>query len=460
MRKSTLWKLCFLMALLSPIAVGNLWAQLQNGKVYYFENKGNTGKSLTITASTNLTIATTSASDYKQLWYAMETSSGVYALLNLENGKFLNSPNATGNADWTTVASLGESSQFTVTLAETGYYALRAINTTAGDHYMHYGSSTDDIVCWSYVNGATNIAASCWKINEEVSIAAATLQEKLNASDGFKAEAAKVALKNLFTDNACTEFKKSFGSLSELEADADYQNLPSALQLMAIKIFNGNWAEANYDGSKAEWNSAYAKKYRVQLYEPYSDKEKAASALGIQAHSYLSNPTGIFANNGETLYVMVEGKIDADATLYLDSYTGNGKPGNSRTSGVQLKEGLNVVNYTSDGQNLLINYVVSTFDTSNGKKGSAAKYRKLSEFPTLKIHIEGGHINGYYNKEGDALYSADNNTTWQYIEDRATQTTVTVLGKYMTLQFPCATDWTAKKAPSSTKALRATSTTL
>ena len=435
MRKSTLWKLCFLMALLSPIAVGNLWAQLQNGKVYYFENKGNTGKSLTITASTNLTIATTSASDYKQLWYAMETSSGVYALLNLENGKFLNSPNATGNDDWTTVASLGESSQFTVTVAETGYYALRAINTTAGDHYMHYGSHTNDIVCWSYVNGATNIAASCWKINE-ASVDPTTLQNKLKASDGYKAVAAQQALKNLFTDNACTEFKKSFGSLSELEADADYQNLPSALQLMAIKIFNGNWSEANYDTDKHNWDSEYAKKYRVQLYEPYSDKEKAASALGIQAHSYLSNPTGIFANNGETLYVMVEGKIDADATLYLDSYTGNGKPGNSRTSGVQLKEGLNVVNYNSDGQNLLINYVVSTFDTSNGKKGSAAKYRKLSEFPTLKIHIEGGHINGYYNKEGDALYSPDNNTTWQYIEDRATQTTVTVLGKYMTLQFP------------------------
>ena len=435
MRKSTLWKLCFLMALLSPIAVANLWAQLQNGKVYYFENKENTGKSLTITASTNLSIATTSASDYKQLWYAMETSSGVYALLNLENGKFLNSPNATGNADWTTVASLGESSQFTVTVAETGYYALRAINATADDHYMHYGSSTNDIVCWSYVNGATNIAASCWKIYE-VSIAAATLQEKLNASEGFKAVAAQQALKNLFTDNACTEFKKSFSSLSELEADADYKNLPSALQLMAIKIFNGNWSEANYDTDKHNWDSEYAKKYRVQLYEPYSDKEKAASALGIQAHSYLSNPTGIFANNGETLYVMVEGKIDADATLYLDSYTGNGKLGNSRTSGVQLKEGLNVVNYTSDGQNLLINYVVSTFDTSNGKKGSAAKYRKLSEFPTLKIHIEGGHINGYYNKKGDALYSADNNSTWEYIEARATQTTVTVLGKYMTLQFP------------------------
>ena len=435
MRKSTLWKLCFLIALLSPIAVGNLWAQLQNGKVYCFTNKANAGKSLTITNSTNLTIATTSTSDYKQLWYAMETSSGVYALLNLENGKFLNSPNATGNADWTTVASLGESSQFTVTEVETGYYALRAINTTAGDHYMHYGSHTDDIVCWSYVDGATNIAASCWKINE-ASVAAATLQEKLSASEGFKAVAAQQALKNLFTDNACTEFKKSFASLAALQADADYQNLPSALQAMATKIYNNDWSENNYDGSKSNWDSEYAQKYRVQLYEPYSDKEKAASALGIQAHSYLSNPTGIFANNGETLYVMVEGKIDADATLYLDSYTGNGKPGNSRTSGVQLKEGLNVVNYNSDGQNLLINYVVNTFDTSNGKRGSAAKYRKLSEFPTLKIHIEGGHINGYYNKEGDALYSADNNTTWEYIEARATQTTVTVLGKYMTLQFP------------------------
>ena len=429
MRKSTLWKLCFLMALLSPIAVGNLWAQLQNGKVYHFENKENTGKSLTITASTNLTIATTSASDYKQLWYAMETSSGVYALLNLENGKFLNSPNATGNADWTTVASLGESSQFTVTEVETGYYALRAINTTADDHYMHYGSNTNDIVCWS------TTGASRWSINE-TTVAPATLQEKLSASDGYKAVAAQQALKNLFTDNACTEFKKSFGSLAALQADADYQNLPSALQAMATKIYNNDWSENNYDGGKSNWDSEYAQKYRVQLYEPYSDKEKAASALGIQAHSYLSNPTGIFANNGETLYVMVEGKIDADATLYLDSYTGNGKPGNSRTSGVQLKEGLNVVNYNSDGQNLLINYVVSTFDTSNGKKGSAAKYRKLSEFPTLKIHIEGGHINGYYNKVGDALYSADNNSTWDYIEARATQTTVTVLGKYMTLQFP------------------------
>ena len=430
MRKSTLWKLCFLMVLLSPIAVGNLWAQLQNGKVYYFENKAFSGRSLTITSDTHLSLATTSTSDYKQLWYAMETSSGVYALLNLENGKFLNSPNAKNNALWTTVVSLGESSQFSLTNVETGFYALKAINTTADDHYMHCGSSTGKAICWSAEGGGSR-----WSVNE-VSIAADTLKEKLNASDGFKAEAAKVALKNLFTDNACTEFKKSFGSLSELEADADYQNLPSALQLMAIKIFNGNWSEANYDTDKHNWDSEYAKKYRVQLYEPYSDKEKAASALGIQAHSYLSNPTGIFANNGETLYVMVEGKIDADATLYLDSYTGNGKPGNSRTSGVQLKEGLNVVNYNSDGQNLLINYVVSTFDTSNGKKGSAAKYRKLSEFPTLKIHIEGGHINGYYNKEGDALYSADNNNTWDYIEARATQTTVTVLGKYMTLQFP------------------------
>ena len=85
----------------------------------------------------------------------------------------------------------------------------------------------------------------------------------------------------------------------------------------------------------------------------------------------------------------------------------------------------------------VINYVVHTFDTSNGKKGNAAKARKLSDYEALKIHIEGGYINGYWNKVGDELYGeGDDANDWQYLKARATQTTVTVLGEYITLQFP------------------------
>jgi hypothetical protein len=79
--------------------------------------------------------------------------------------------------------------------------------------------------------------------------------------------------------------------------------------------------------------------------------------------------------------------------------------------------------------------VVHTFDTSKGK-GNKAKAYRLSAFEDLKIHIEGGYINGYYNKMGDDLYTPDQGADWDYLEARATQTTVTILGKYITLQFP------------------------
>ena len=86
----------------------------------------------------------------------------------------------------------------------------------------------------------------------------------------------------------------------------------------------------------------------------------------------------------------------------MASYTGNGKLG-GYADGVELKEGLNVIPSYSKGNNYCINYVVHTFDTSNGKRGNKAKARKLSDYEDIKIHIEGGHINGYYNKVGDEL---------------------------------------------------------
>jgi hypothetical protein len=266
------------------------------------------------------------------------------------------------------------------------------------------------------------------------------IDEVLNSVNNLVVSDEKVAtyqtaLDALFADKACTQLKVSYTE-AEMKSNDNYRALPATLQQMVLKVLAGSWEEANGDQSKQKWDSDYAKKYRVQLYEPYNEPEAAAKALKINAHTNLNNPTGIYGTAHSHIYVMVEGEIKDGASLYLASYIGHGKLG-GYSEGVELKSGLNVVPSYFANTNYCINYVVHTFDTSDNKSGKAACKRKLSDYPALKIHIEGGHINGYYNKVGDALYGeGDKNADWDYIEKRATQTDVIVLGKYVTLQFP------------------------
>ena len=409
-----------------------LWAQLTNGKVYNFVNVGNNTQSMAISGFDGVSISATNTADYAQLWYVSKNADNTYSLRNLMSGCYLRSSNET-SAKWTMVNEIDANCKFNCLMAGSGY-TLRASNTTATYHHMHYGASQGTVVCWEPGNAATQ-----WTINA-VNVSAADLQANWNKLAELNASAStlagyQTALNNLFKDKACTELKRSYASEAALTADANYQALPATLQAMAMKVYRNAWEENNYNGSKPAWGSDYAKKYRVQLYEPYNEPEAAAKALGLNAHTNLNNPTGIFGVKQQPIYVMVEGAIKEGASLYLASYTGHDKLG-GYANGIELHEGLNLIPSYVEGSNYCVNYVVHTFDTSNDKTGNKAKAYKLSDFPSLKIHIEGGHINGYYNKVGDALYTADKNSDWEYIEARATQTDVTVLGKYITLQFP------------------------
>lgn len=437
MRNTNVWRLIISLLLLSPFVGGLTWAQISNGKVYNFVNVANNGSSMTSTAGTNVSIAATLTSDYKQLWYVEEVSSGVYTLRNLGNGKYLRSSNAT-SGPWSMVSSIDDNCKFACSTVGTGY-TLRATNSGSGYGYMHYGAGQGCVVCWE--SGAE---ATQWTISE-VSVSASDLAANWAELDALNNTSANVdnyqtALNALFTDQSCSALKATYAAYTtaQMQADNNYKALPATLQAMVLKMTtDGTWEEANYDSGKSAWGADYAKKYRVQLYEPYNEVGEASSALGLNAHTNINNPTGIFVNNRGTVYVMVEGTIKDGASLYLTYYTGHGKLGNSYSDGVELHEGLNIVPYYADNCNLCINYVVHTFDTSDGKRGNQAKVRKLSDYADLKIHIEGGYINGYYNKMGDELYgSGDKSADWDYIEARATQKDVTVLGQYMTLQFP------------------------
>ncbi len=424
MNKNIWCRVLLILLLFAPLFGTKTFAQLTElevGQVYHFTNVNYTAKALGATSPNSVGGVTADNTNKAQLWYVAEkNSSGYYALRNLAFGNYLQ---ANGQSSAWTLA--------TTTASENTWMQLGTANSknvfkgyTHGNYgYAHIDGSSN-IVGWE--SGA---ASTQWTITDMNW----TSEQVNEVFEQFDASKYQEHLDVLFSDKACTTLN---GSLDE--NNETFKALPITLQDMVRKVAGfTSWEEANKDNTKERWGADYAKKYRVQLYEPYNDAGEAASALGLNAHTNMNNPTGIFANNGDVLYVMVDGEIKEGASLYLAYYKGHDKVGTSSTEGYELKQGLNVIPVFYDESNFCVNYVVQTFDTSDDKKGNKAKARKLSDYKPIKIHIEGGYINGYYNKVGDELYGeGDKNADWDYIEARATQKTVTVLGKYMTLQFP------------------------
>ena len=439
MRNTNVWRLMLLMLMISPFPVVQMWAQLTElevGGVYHFVNANYTEKAMGATNSQSVAGVAKDNTNKAQLWYVESKGANGYALRNLGYGTYLQ-----GN---------GQSSRWTLastTDADNSWIKLEtknSNNTFKGYTYGNYGyahiDGSSNIVGWE-----TGAASTQWTITKK-EMTSAEIEEALNIFTTVPT--IQTNLDNLFSDKSCTTLKGAFN-----ENDASFKALPQALQAMVRKVAgNTSWEEANSDNSKAKWDAEYAKKYRVQLYEPYNEPECAAKALGLNAHTNLNNPTGIFANNGDVVYVMVDSEIKAGSSLYLTYHIGHGELG-GYANGWELHQGLNVIPVYNNETNFCINYVVHTFDTSNDKKGNKAKARKLSDYDPIKIHIEGGHINGYWNKVGDELYAADNNDTWNYLEARATQKTVTVLGKYITLQFPLLNEHTVDTDGNTNKGL-------
>ena len=418
MKQFMLRSLMLLSVLLSSLGISDAWAQLTElteGGVYHFTNVGREGQALAATNPTSVAGVATNQSSKAQLWYVEKVNNGYYALRNLGYGTYLQ---ANGQSSHWSLAATTDAKNSWIQLS-----TVDSNNAFKGYTYGSYGyahiDNSSNIVGWT--TGATSTQ---WNISK-IEMSDTDIQAALSVFNNVATY--QTHLDAIFTDKSCTTLKASYN-------ESDVNALPETLQNMVRKVAGTTSWEENYNNGKDPWGADYAKKYRVQLYEPYNEPECAASALGLNAHTNLNNPTGIFANNGDILYVMVESEIKEGSSLYLSYYTGHGKLGGYK-NGFELKQGLNVIPVYSDGTNFCINYVVHTFDTSKGK-GNKAKARKLSEYKPIKIHIEGGYINGYWNKVGDKLYEADTNESWGYIEARATQTDVTILGKYMTLQFP------------------------
>ena len=435
------------------------WAQLtefEDGAVYRFVNRS-TGRALNageIGDGTLYVNATTAAADdLKQQWYVTKEGN-YYVLRNLYYAKYLKGA-ITNKVPWSLTDYESESSNhFSLVASDVNY------NTLETKDWTNYGHMHDDgngynggyrVVSWD-----NSSSSSHWTIHK-VEYAAEALKEVLEAHPTTEEVLNKRTANfvSLFNDGACCTPK--YSSLAAAQGTEAYQALTDDLKQLVDKIYNktygsSGWAEDNADSGKDGWDSEYAKKFRVQMYEPYSIAKTGSAGitswLGINWHANNDNPTGIYVHEAGTVYVMVEGEIAEGATLRIVDAGSNDRLLNATTGGTSLQSGLNIINFTQAGGMLYICYNVETYNP-DGTDDATRFPHKLSDYAPLKIHIEGGAINGFYNACGDFLAkngsedlwktitgaSVDEDADWEYMETRANLSVLPILAHRQILLF-------------------------
>lgn len=400
-------------ALLGLIACSTIYAAIPtSGKVYRFRNNSMTDYYLDANGTAgDVKAKTLDDAVYNQSWYVTTASSGVYYIRSLQTGYYLSSPTTT-YAHWTAIKTPDNTCKFK--FAEDSYgLKIRRSDLTGDSQYLHCDAS-HNLVLW-YANSGS--IASYWT-PVEVSMTSAQITAALNAADAVnnavnnKTTYAN-ALSQLFSDNACTILK-----VSNPESTTAYSQLPAELKTMVTKVRTGNWSE-----STGGWDSQHAKRFRVQSYKPYSRGSEGAQMLSMIPFTNMNNPTGIITTGHQSLYVMVDTEPATGSTLYITPVP-DGDLYNSWDSGTQLHAGLNIIPTHSKCDTYYIYYTVETYNTSTNRKSYS-----LANFPAIKIHIEGGEVNGFFQ------LGTDSNADWTYYRTRAKHTMFPLLGRFVNLNM-------------------------
>ena len=324
---------------------------------------------------------------YTQLWKLSKKGSG-WTFQNIYTGNYIK------NAGSFYTQVLTTNTAITYYLQENAA-AYKSYNMWPGSNipYSLHCDANNNIVPW--YKGSGEITASEWGF------------QKVEVSDSMiKAAHAKYkAYKDLvnndefcngymefYTDASCTQLKEEYSSWSDEELRTAISAYGEELTNVALKIKNNSWKE-------------YEKEFRVHTYEPYSDPKEWSKRLKMTSYSYLSNPTGIYANSGDILYIFVGKEIPEDATLQIDRVYMNAHTGTSS----DLKKGMNIIPV---GRNNSMLYILYTANTTGNKT--------IADYDSLDIHIEGGILNGYWDRDlhtdADWVKITKNLATYKYIQ--------------------------------------------
>lgn len=162
----------------------------------------------------------------------------------------------------------------------------------------------------------------------------------------------------------------------------------------------------------------YTTDFRVADYRPYQDPAIMAAKNKTGKYSLRDNPTGIYAEEGEELFIYL-GNVYEGANISIIIQDLNGGYGNSKT--IALKAGLNRIVAPIGGLIYLLNSVEDNIplllETEDAKKAAAAK--------TVTAHFIFGKVNGYFD-----LHKHKTQVKWVEILNNAPYQDIDVLGDY------------------------------
>ena len=415
-------KLKSLFLALLVMSAGVVTAQVESGKVYRIVSS----KYETVITSSPITNALScvtkgTETDYPQMWeFVLDEKSGKYAIQNVFSRRYLQNESRTNYAFVTgndiVLFDVKENP------ACPGHYNIDASNR-AGGWGLHCAQNAN-VVPWSYgPDDEGKVSGTEWTFTE-VNISALdkdAAYENYVAYNSVLENKATIIEKvsTLFEDKAGTVLKTEYASKSDDEILAALEGVPADLQQAVLKIKNNAWATE-------ERPNLSEKNFRIYDYKPYSNPDHWKDILYHRPFNRINNPTGICSiSDNAFIYVFVE-KIPEGTEIYLAEMSGTAYFGTD----TELVEGLNIVPSANKDGVLYIRYVCDThtgfsLDTKSGPK-------KLSDYPAVKIHIEGGYVNGFWSKE-----RGHTNEDWVYMGKNMfrNESAVQAVGDHTVLNF-------------------------
>lgn len=364
-----------------------------NGQTLRILNRSYRGRALA-TMLTNDKVVTreNNANDYSQVFELERTDDGtLWALRNVVSQKYVGRKAGTSKTYLMTDAKeffrLG-----TNKVNDTTFYTFEG-----SEHGLHDAKSQGhDVVGWG-----SNSEASQWKI-VSVNLNDEQLQEqrekylryvtaKNSATDLHnRRHELTEQLRTYFDNDACTVLKDPYRSQSveSLREALQRTSLPLPLQEMILRVRSQKWNQHSTEANTLE------KRFRIDDFSAYSDpykwKEKRLAGTSY-AFSQLTSPTGITIPAGESVQIYVNSAPNQHCSLEAELVEGF----SPRGLVTPLTQGFNSI-FSSDERHLYIRYNINDTTTL------------LKDCPAITIHIEGGRVNGYYDrfKDTDATWEA------------------------------------------------------
>lgn len=257
------------------------------------------------------------------------------------------------------------------------------------DESLHCASSAD----FRVVNWYASATASKWQL-EEIELDQSALQaynDKINTQNELQTNSSKWTekLQQFFDDYACTKLKDNYKSMSseQFQQALHAAELPQLLIDMAMRVKSDTWNSKNGEANR------YEKLFRIQDYQAYSHPQRWANndklmPIAFGQYSQLTNPSGITIPEKEFVLLFVDKDAPAECELKAELVQGKSTTG----SKVNLHKGFNII-YSNSPAHLYINYVINNV---------ALKY---TDQPKIRIHVEGGHANGFF--DANTMKNAD-----------------------------------------------------